>query len=322
MVTPVVSRLARTPTPTGGLALGIASLAMVWEQLLPSGGSIQWAGATIAGAICLALIIKFTLNPKILWLELSHPVIGSVVPTLAMALMIVSVTVSQLDTGLAIALWLLAIIAHFCFLVAFMAHRLQDWHLTPMNPSWFVPPIGPVVAVLTTPAPGLLPISETILWFGLGSYAVMLPLMIHRIMFKAEFPAAAKPTIAILAAPPNLCLAGYLTFTGHTADTTLVIGLLMLGTLMSVVVYLAFWELLRLPFSPAYAAFTFPTVIAASATFQAAKFMHEIGFSNDLVQALNQWGFVQITIATAIVAYVALRYTRYYGPRLKKPITA
>jgi len=185
-----------------------------------------------------------------------------------------------------------------------------------MVPSWFIPPIGPVVAVLCTPTPELMPVSGALLIFGLGSYAIMLPLMLHRMMFRGEVPMAAKPTIAIMAAPPNLCLAGYLAFAQHP-DTILVIVLLGLGILLSAVVYLAFWELLRLPFSPAYAAFTFPTVIAATATFKTASFLDEQGFSTDVVYSLQQWGFIQLTIATAIVSYVAFRYLAYYsaGPK-------
>jgi len=315
MLSPFLSRLSKTPTPAAGLALGIASLSLLWESQLPSGGSIQWTGAILAAAIGMALVIKFSLNPKLLWTELSHPVVGSVIPTLAMATMLISISVRTVEPDLGTFLWFAAVTAHFAFLLGFIYHRAQDLHLTHMVPSWFVPPIGPVVAVLSTPTPEFLPLSQAILWFGIGAYAIMLPLMIHRLTFKAEIPAAAKPTIAIMAAPPNLCLAGYLAYAGHTPSTMLVIILLGLGIVMSVVVYMAFWELLRLPFSPAYSAFTFPTVIAASATMKTAGFVETVGFSQELADGLHQWGFVQLTIATVVVAYVALRYLQFYSPR-------
>ena len=192
-----------------------------------------------AAVIAVMLVLKFMANPRTLFVELAHPMVGSVIPTLAMATMVISASLGKALPLAASGLWLAAVAAHVGFLVVFAVHRGHDPHLTHMVPSWFVPPIGPVVAVLIVSSPAFHGIVWGLLWFGILSYAVMLPLMLHRLIFRDMVPIAAKPTIAILAAPPNLCLAGYLTF--QTApDPTLVLILLGLGTVMAVVVYLAF----------------------------------------------------------------------------------
>ncbi len=309
---PLKTRLNAFPSPAGGLALGIASLSWAWETQIPSGGAIQTAGALIAAAIAALLTLKFILHPRTLLAELAHPVVGSVIPTLAMAAMVISVSLGKVSPGAAGILWLAAIAAHLGFLALFTLHRLREPRLHHMVPSWFVPPIGPVVAVLSTPDAAFLPISQALLWFGIAAYAVMLPLMLHRLIFAAEVPAPAKPTIAILAAPPNLCLAGYLTFPAEP-NLLLVVVLLGLGSLMALVVYVAFWELLRLPFSPGYAAFTFPTVIAATASFKAAAFLERHCIAADTVAAIRHWGTLELAVATAVVSYVALRYALHYG---------
>jgi tellurite resistance protein TehA-like permease len=316
----VKSRLAAVPTPIGGLALGIASLSWLWETRTPADGLIQASGAALAAAIAVLLVLKFAASPRTLMVELSHPVVGSVLPTLAMATMVVSASVGRLSPALAAALWLSAVAAHLGFLLVFVLHRAREPHLVHMVPSWFVPPIGPVVAVLTVPSEGFHGLAQGLLWFGIVSYAAMLPLMLFRLIFREAVPVAAKPTIAILAAPPNLCLAGYLTFE-PAPDPVLAMALLGLGILMAAVVYLAFWELLRLPFSPAYAAFTFPVVIAARASFQAAAFLAANGTSADTVAALRQWGEVELAVATAVVVYVALRYAAHYLPK-RRPVAA
>lgn len=308
----LAKRLANFPTPAGGLALGIASLAWVWQTELPGVSGIQALGALIAALIAVPLVAKFALNPRQMMTELAHPVVGSVIPTLAMAAMVVSVSLGKLLPAAGVALWLAAVAAHAAFLVVFALHRARDPHLSHMVPSWFVPPIGIVVAVIAVPGEDWRGLAHAFLVFGIAAYAVMLPAMLHRLIFRDGVAAPAKPTIAIMAAPPNLCLAGYLSFTAEP-NLLLTVVLLGLGILMAVVVYIGFWELLRLPFSPGYAAFTFPTVIAANATFKAAAYFERAGVAPDAVAPLRQWGMVELAIATVVVAYVALRYIGHYG---------
>ena len=49
-------RLAKVPTPMGGLALGIASLGWAWENLMPAHGLFQLAGAGVAAILLLLLL--------------------------------------------------------------------------------------------------------------------------------------------------------------------------------------------------------------------------------------------------------------------------
>lgn len=305
---PLRDRLAAFPTPAAGLALGLASLAWLWQAEFPAAAGLRAAGALAAGAIVVAVIAKFLAHPRILMTELAHPVVGSVIPTLAMATMVISTSAGPLHTPL----WLAAVVAHVGFFAVFVLHRARDPHLSQMVPSWFVPPIGIVVAVLTVPGEAWRPLANACLWFGIAAYAVMLPMMLHRLIFRDTVAPPARPTIAIMAAPPNLCLAGYLSFAAEP-DLLLVVFLLGLGILMAVVVYIAFTELLRLPFSPGYAAFTFPTVIAANATFKAARYFEQAGIAADTVAPLRQWAMVELLIATAVVAYVAARYLGHYA---------
>ena len=316
----LANRLANFPTPAGGLALGIASLAGVWQGQFPETAGLAAAGALIAAGIAIPLIAKFALNPRMLMTELAHPVVGSVIPTLAMAAMVISASLGKALPAAGVALWLLAIAAHALFLGAFTVHRARDPRLVHMVPSWFVPPIGIVVAVLTVPNPEWRDLASVLLLFGIAAYAVMLPAMLHRLIFREGVASPAKPTIAIMAAPPNLCLAGYLSFTPDPNLLTTVV-LLGLGILMAVVVYIGFWELLRLPFSPGYAAFTFPTVIAANATFRAAAYFETAGIAPEAVAPLHQWGTIELAIATVVVGYVALRYVGNYA-KVRRAVTA
>ncbi|WP_299020430.1 TDT family transporter [uncultured Photobacterium sp.] len=313
MIQTTKKKVAGAPTPMAGLALGIASLGWCWENVTDLNGYGQLTGAMIASLLLVVLMVKFLCHPKLLWNDLTHPVVGSVVPTFAMALMVVSKAIGQYSAVTGQAVWLLAVALHLVFLSLFVYHRVTDFELHHMVPSWFVPPIGIIVADVSFPGGELRLLAESLLYFGMAVYAVLLPLMIYRLIFCHEIPDAAKPTIAIMAAPASLSLAGYLTV--MQAPSPLVIGLLAgIAVLMTFVIYLAFYRLLRLPFSPGYAAFTFPMVISATALFKAAAWMSGFGLEAQYVSQVHSLAKVELFVATVVVGYVAVRYLAYYRP--------
>ncbi|GIU08735.1 MULTISPECIES: TDT family transporter [unclassified Shewanella] len=308
-------RVSRLPSPMAGLALAIGSLGWAWESMVPSlGGNGQLIGASIAAVLLLMLVAKFVLHPRVLIEELTHPVVGSVIPTFAMGLMVVSAALGQFNHAVGVALWLVAIAIHIVFLSMFVYYRAIDFKLDHMVPSWFVPPIGIIVAAVSFPHGSEMQyqwLADSILTFGMVSYLVMLPVMLYRLIFCEPIADAAKPTIAILAAPASLSLAGYLTISSE--PSIIVVGVLLtLALLMTSVIYLAFFHLLKLPFSPGYAAFTFPMVIGATALFKTVHWLvATYGMSNLSVDLLIT-AKVELIIATLVVSYVAVRYLLHY----------
>ncbi|ELE7612347.1 TDT family transporter [Vibrio vulnificus] len=308
MIQRTKAKVMGAPTPMAGLALGIASLGWSWENLATLNGYGQWISAAIASGLLVILSIKFLFHRHLLQQDLAHPVVGSVVPTFAMGTMVVSNSLGHFFPVAGDVLWLVAVVLHIVFLVSFLYHRAQNFELHHMVPSWFVPPVGIIVAdVSFSGNPALAPIAHGALVFGMVAYAVMLPLMIYRFMFTHEVPDAAKPTMAIMAAPASLSLAGYLTVTAQPSPV--IIALLFgIAVLMTAIIYLAFVKLLRLPFSPGYAAFTFPMVIGATALFKMANWMQQAGLSSHYVEQVRMLAGVELLVATVVVGYVAVQY--------------
>ncbi|MCU8503326.1 TDT family transporter [Vibrio vulnificus] len=308
MIQRTKAKVMGAPTPMAGLALGIASLGWSWENLATLNGYGQWISAAIASGLLVILAIKFLFHRHLLQQDLAHPVVGSVVPTFAMGTMVVSNSLGHFFPVAGDVLWLVAVVLHIVFLVSFLYHRAQNFELHHMVPSWFVPPVGIIVAdVSFSGNPVLAPIAHGALVFGMVAYAVMLPLMIYRFMFTHEVPDAAKPTMAIMAAPASLSLAGYLTVTAQPSPV--IIALLFgIAVLMTAIIYLAFVKLLRLPFSPGYAAFTFPMVIGATALFKMANWMQQAGLSSHYVEQVRMLAGVELLVATVVVGYVAVQY--------------
>lgn len=308
------SLISGAPTPMAGLALAIASLGWSWENAANLHGYAQWGSAVIAALLLLVLAIKFIFHFQLLRHDLAHPVVGSVAPTFAMGTMVVSASLGHFYPQFGDGLWLLAVAIHVVFLAAFTYHRCQEFEVHHMVPSWFVPPIGIVVAdVSFSGNPTLAPIANATLLFGIVSYAIMLPMMIYRFIFCQQIPDASKPTLAILAAPASLSLAGYLSFTANPS-ILVIMTLLPIALLMTALIYIAFYQLLQLPFSPGYAAFTFPMVIGATALFKTASWMSGIEVLAQYAPHFYSLALVELWIATAVVGYVALRYWLFYRP--------
>lgn len=302
------------PTPMAGLALAIGSLGWSWENAAELHGYAQWGSAIIAAILLCVLTVKFVFHSHLLRQDLAHPVVGSVAPTFAMGTMVVSSSVGHFSPQLGDGLWLVAVAIHIVFLVTFTVHRCKSFEIHHMVPSWFVPPIGIVVAdVSFSGNPTLAPIAYATLMFGIASYAIMLPMMIYRFIFCQEVPDASKPTLAIMAAPASLSLAGYLTFT-QQPSVLMVMILLPIALLMTALIYISFYKLLQLPFSPGYAAFTFPMVIGATALFKTAKWMATIDVFKPYAHGFYQLAVFELLVATLVVGYVALRYWAFYRP--------
>ena len=196
------------PVAFTGLALGIsgvsAALGMIWSQ------NILYLGNLISLILLVPIIIKNILHFDIFKEELKHPTVGSFIPTLDMALLNFSTVLYELSPVLGKILWILCIILHVLFAIAFIYYRVKSWDITHMVPSWFVPPIGIVVACVNSKVMNMPVITHFLFYIGFIFYIVMLPIMLYRIIFVEKIDDSRLPTFAIMAAPPNLCLAGYL----------------------------------------------------------------------------------------------------------------
>ncbi len=315
MLNVLSKRLKVFPTPVAGLALGIASIGIIVDLVLHLDGLLQTATALIAGLLLLVLAIRFILYPKTLLADLQHPVVGSVAPTFAMATMLTSnAIILHHHEFIGHMLWLLALVIHIVFLITFIYHRQGDFNLAHMVPSWFVPPVGIIVAALSYHGPDtgvLYYLALGSLYFGLICFAIMLPLMFYRFIFKDNIAHAAQPTIAVLAAPASLSMAGYLQF---IKEPSMLVVLLLFGVavLMTVIVYIAFTKLLFLPFSPGYSAFTFPMAIGATALYKVANQLTNWGVDASLVNEVIMLAHIELVLASLVILYVSIRFVQFF----------
>ena len=305
-------RMSSFPTPVAGLALGIASLGLSWEHLLPGAGLTE-TGGVIAALLLILLSVRFVLHPETLSRDLANPVVGGVVAAYAMGWMLVSISLWQFSQLAWALLWLFGLGMHVVFLSLFVRHRMVRFELPHMVPSWFVPPVGVIAAAVSYRGPHegpLFLLAVSALYFGMFAYALMLPVMFYRFIFAENVAVTAMPTLAILAAPASLSLTGYLSLVDDPQPLPVIL-LMGISVLMTAIVYVAFIRLLALPFSPGFSAYTFPLVIGATALFKAVEQFEAWQIRQKLINQTHGLAVFELLVATAVVAYVIARFGQF-----------
>lgn len=301
-------QLSTLPIALTSLALGIAGLTGALTLVL--GDYVAFVGASISGILVLLIIIKNILHGHVFLAELAHPILGSFIPTLAMALMVIASVLRPFIPLIAKTIWILAVIFHCIILVQFIRFRIREFSLQHVIPSWFVPPVGVIVACVTSVGMGFPTVALVLFYIGAIAYAILLPVVLYRIMFGDRLTNAQIPTFAIMGAPANLCLAGLLTVFPD-ANPYVVQSLAYLGLFTTGLVYIFFVRIFKMPFSPSYSALTFPLAIGATAMIKYTSYLLEYGTSVGFLLLWHTIAYVELFVATAVIAYVFIGIIRF-----------
>ncbi|STO31917.1 potassium-tellurite ethidium and proflavin transporter [Fusobacterium necrogenes] len=294
--------LKSLPVALTGLALGISGISAVLSIILNP--TFLYIGNFISIILLVPIIIKNLLHFEIFKEELKHPTLGSFIPTLDMALMNFSTILYNFSFLLGKLLWFLCILLHLIFAISFIYHRLKNWDIKHMLPSWFVPPIGIVVACVNSNSMGMPHLSHALFYIGFIFYIIMLPMMLYRIIFVERIDEARLPTFAIMAAPPNLCLAGYLV--AFSNPNPIIINFLFpLGLFMTALIYIAMFKIFRLNFTPIYASFTFPLAISSTAILKYSNYIKK--FDSTKGEIWYIFACIAAIIATIIITSIFIK---------------
>jgi tellurite resistance protein TehA-like permease len=297
-------RFANLSAAISGLALGISSLGLLWQKSYGLGQDIS---AIIAVFILLLVTFKYLLTPAQLKADLQHPVLGSSLPTYTMTWMVVSVFVHQYSVSIALFIWVTAILLHFTLSVAFAYFQFSQFNVMKVLPSWFIPPIGIVVAAVTYQKGPFELLAHLLLDYGFIWFLILLPIVLYRLIKLGNVPDPAKPAVAVLAAPASLTLTGYLTMTAFP-NIYFAFPMVILAIVMTWGTYALLLGYLRMPFSPSNSAYTFPLVISATACAKFTVFLESQEVPLMLLKIFQMISLVEIAIATLMVFYITFRY--------------
>lgn len=292
--------IRRIPVPMSALALGLASLG---NLLAPYSEAIRLICGGLAALLALLVILRIVLDFKGVFAECENPGTLAVLPTLFMALMVLSTYLKPYAPAVAFGTWAVALGLQLAVTLLFVRRHVFEFAIGKVLPSWFIVFVGYVVASVTSPAYEMQGLGRVLLYAGLVGYVAVLVAVVWRLR-TAELPQPALPTIAIFAAPVSLCLAGYLAVT-EVKQPSVVYALLVVSGVSLLFVLSRLPKVLGLSFHPGFAALTFPLVITAVALKQSNAFLSATPVGSAIpglaVTAMD-------AIAVAAVAYVLVRY--------------
>ncbi len=297
--------LKSIPLPICGLILALLSLGNLFKdyQHLVLGDFFGISGITLI----LLIVFKFINAPRQTLALLRDPIIASVFPNFSMALL-VAATFFTAYPILANTIWYAGVFLQYGLLGYFTWRFVDTAHLrlTQIYPSWFIVYVGTGVIPLTAAHFNPL-LGQITFWLALGTYLILLPLVLWRVLIVRQMPEATLPLITVIAAPGSLCLAGYLRDFAHL-QMNLLWSLVILAQLAYLFVLLLMPRLAQLPFYPSYAAFTFPLVISALGLTYLVDYLQQAGQHTFWLQLAARG---ESLIALVVVGCIFLRYLNY-----------
>lgn len=296
---------AKIPAPLVGLGLGLACLGTVILNFNVLFSNILGGLAALVLGIYL---LKILVNVPAFRNDLKHPLFSSILPTFSMGLMTISTYLGRIIYEAGRIVWIVAVIIHGLLLINFLRNILKEFDFQNILPSYFIPPVGIVVACMSGGMFNFPLLCEIFFYFGFISFFITLALVIIRLPM-GNISSPKKPTLAILAAPASLCLAGYLSLS-TIPNPVLLFILVPLSIVMTISVYVLFFKLLRIPFNLGYSCYTFPMTISAVAMLKFTSYLKNFG--SVWVGFFEVFAIIEVYIATLIVFYVGIRYLHFY----------
>ena len=302
------------PIPMSGMMLAFIVLGNLFHQLAYH--VIGHVAFFIGILLFTSLIGKAIFAWSSLIQEMKNPIIASVSPTFTMGTMSISngLHTYHVNEWIIHAIWIVAAALQVVIIVYFIKSFIWKKKVTMLTifPSWLILFVGTAVMPLTAGDLSNV-VTKFVVIFAIVAFLVLVPIVITRGFIRKDLPEPTIPMVTILTAPASLSLAAYLKqFDGQLP---IAIALFTIAVMLFIAVLSKLPSMLRLPFYPSYAAFTFPLVITATATNSFIELLAEHGKSYVWLDLLATF---QLIFATMIVCYVLVRYINYLVFQLKE----
>ncbi|MDE2518413.1 MAG: TDT family transporter [Methanocorpusculum sp.] len=300
--------LHRIPLPLSGVALGVAALGNLlqnYSDIIP-----PFCGA-LAAVLLSFVFLKYLCFPAEFQKDMNDPVLAGVAGTFTMALMILSTYLEPYSSA-ALGMWLAAILLHSALMVYYTLRFVRYAGLRDVLANYFIVYVGIAAAAVTAPVFGSQEIAAATFWIGFAAFLIVIIPITMRYARLPDVPDPVKPLICIYAAPASLCLTAYIE-TIMPVSPEFLIGLYIAACLFYLFALYKVISYRNLPFYPSYAAFTFPFVIAATASTQVTSYLET--FTGCALPLMEGIALMQTGVSVVLVGYVLLRYLQFFLKR-------
>lgn len=217
------SLLEHFPVALFASSMGTSGLALAWQhahELFAAPALIAAGLRGVASALFLLLALaycgKWLLYRRAALEEAAHPVRANFLPATSISIMLMAAVWADQAPTAAAWTWAAGALLH----IGLTLRTVHGWlhherQLAHMNPSWFIPAVGNIVA----PIAGVRFAPPELSWFffsiGLLFWLVLLTIVLYRLFFHEPLPPRLVPTLFILLAPPS---AGFIAWTSLTGE--------------------------------------------------------------------------------------------------------
>ena len=275
---PQHSRLAEFPISFFAIVMGLSGFTLATRAAehglgLSAVVSEGAAVATVAAFLAIAALYgaKAAAHGPSVKAEWAHPVRIAFFPAISISLLLIATILVPIAPGAARIVWLAGAAAQAALMLAVMAnwigHRpFQHVHL---NPAWFIPAVGNIVAPVAGAQLGFVELSWLFYSAGLMFWLILLTLVFNRLVFHDPLPGRLAPTLMILIAPPAVAFISWIKLGGEIdafARIAFYLGFVFLGIVATQAVKLS-----KLPFALSWWALSFPVAALTIATFLYAE---------------------------------------------------
>ncbi|WP_417727063.1 SLAC1 anion channel family protein [Roseovarius sp.] len=278
MTEPAQSRLQYVPVTLFTIVMGLCGFTLALragESALGLSHAASWAAhgltMTVFAAVALGYLAKAIRHPGAVAAEWRHPVKLAFFPAISIALVLMSTVMLAPAPGIAHVMWLTAVPMQLVLTLAVVsgwisARAFQHGHL---SPAWFIPAVGNVIVAIAGVPLGYPEISWFFTSIGLVFWIVLLTLVMNRLIFHDPLPERLQPSLVILIAPPSVGFLAWVQLVGGVDAFARV--LLNCAYLFTLVVAVQLPKLLKLKFSLAFWALSFPMAGVTIASFTYAE---------------------------------------------------
>ena len=272
------ARLKNFPVAWFSVIMGMAGFTIAWgraEQIfaLPYALSPWLLVATVLLFVIMAgtYAAKTMKHPAEVKGEILHPVKLAFVPTISIAMILLSIVFLHGAPGLSFWLWTVGTVLHLgitLYVLASWVHHTK-YEIVHLNPAWFIPVVGNILV----PIAGVHHAPADVSWFffslGLFFWPVLTAILFYRLIFHGSLPERFMPTLFIFIAPPAVGFISWFNLTGEVdafGKMLYFIGLFFTLLVLSQVSYFA-----RLKFFLSWWAYSFPIAAITIATLIMAR---------------------------------------------------
>jgi tellurite resistance protein len=300
------SRLAYFPISFFAMVMGLAGLCIAWEKAqagfqLPI--RVEMALIPFTALVFVVLFVLYSMklirHPGQVVKELSHPVKLNFFPAVSISLILLSITLLQVQPSISYLLWSIGSAMHLGFTLYVMNIWIHHdkFEIHHINPAWFIPVVGNVLVPVAGTSHG----HDEISWFffsiGIIFWLVLFTIIIYRVLFHNPLPDKLMPTFFILIAPPAVGFISYVKLNGGLDNFAHVLyysGLFLTLLLASMAI-----RFTRLQFFLSWWAYSFPLAAITIATLLMYDKTGEPGFA--------VIGWLLLSVLTVVVSFLFYR---------------